>query len=115
MKLSGTGRRKVLGIRPTEVIKNKHLKEILLSVSIKLKNWQQLKTKAATLQQHNRLIETKIILLSYCAIQGIHLIKKLFLLFYFGFSWSLVSYGSSFAICKICFLHVSTKLSVHNK
>ena len=42
-------------------------------------------------------------MLSYCAIQGIHLIKKIFLLFYFGFSWSLVSYGSSFAICKTWF------------
>ena len=34
---------------------------------------------------------------------------------YFGFSWLLVSYGSSFAICKTCFLHISTKLCVHNK
>ena len=51
---------KVLGM-PTEVIKNKHLKEILLFVSIKLKNWQQLKTKTPTLEQHNRLIEIKVI------------------------------------------------------
>ena len=57
---------------PTEVIKNKYLKEILLFVSIKLKNWQQLKTKTPialeqhigttkTLEQHNRLIEIKMI------------------------------------------------------
>ena len=67
------------------------------------------------MEQHNSLIEMKIVFLSYRAIQGIHLIKKIFLLFYFGFSWSLVSYGSSFTICKTCFLHISTKLSVHNK
>ena len=29
--------------------------------------------------------------------------KKIFLSFYFGFSWSLVSYCSSFSICKTCF------------
>ena len=62
----------MLGIMLTEVIKNKYLKEILLFVSIKLKNWQQLKTKTPialeqhigttkTLEQHNRLIEIKII------------------------------------------------------
>ena len=44
------------GIMPSEVIKNKHLKDILLFVSIKLKNWQQLKIKTPTLEQHNWLI-----------------------------------------------------------
>ena len=65
---------------PTEVIKNKHLKEILLFASIKLKNRQHLKTKTPTLEQHNRLIDIKMIyvLLSYCAIQRIHLIKNIF-------------------------------------
>ena len=69
--LPGTGSRKVLGIMPTEVMKIKHLKEILLFASIKLNYWQQLKTKTPTLEQHNRLIKIKIIyvLLSYCAIQ----------------------------------------------
>ena len=111
-RICPAGSRKVLGIMPTELIKNKHLKEILLFVSIKLKNWQQPKTKTPTLEQHNRLIEIKMIqnvLLSYCVIQGIHLIKKILL-------WILiVSYGSSFAICKTCFLHISTKLYVHIK
>ena len=46
--------RKVLVIMPTEVIKNKHLKEILLFVSIKSKNWEQLKTQTPTLEQHNQ-------------------------------------------------------------
>ena len=80
---------------PTEVIKNKHLIEILHFASIKLKNWQQLKTKTPTLEQHNRIIEIKMIyvLLNSCAIQGIHL-KRIFFLPYFGFSWSLISYGS---------------------
>ena len=48
-------------IMATEVIKNKHLKEILPVVSIKLKNWQQLKTKTTILEQHNRLIEITMI------------------------------------------------------
>ena len=52
--LPGTGSRKVLGIMPTEVMKNKHLKEILIFASIKLNYWQQLKTKTPTLEQHNR-------------------------------------------------------------
>ena len=67
-RICPAGSRKVLGIMFTEVIKNKYLKEILLFVSIKLKNWQQLKTKTPialeqhigttkTLEQHNRLIE----------------------------------------------------------
>ena len=62
----------MLGIMPTEVIENKYLNEILLFVSIKLNNWQQLKTKTSialekhirttkTLEQHNRLIEIKMI------------------------------------------------------
>ena len=62
----------MIGIMPTEVIKNKYLKEILLFVSIKLKDWQQLKTKTPialeqhirttkTFEQHNRLIEIKMI------------------------------------------------------
>ena len=62
----------MFGIMPAEVIKNKYLKEILLFVSIKLKNWQQLKTKTPialeqhigatkTLEQDNRLIEIKMI------------------------------------------------------
>ena len=33
---------------------------------------------------------------------------------YFGFSVSLVSYGSSFAISKARFLYIYTKLSVNN-
>ena len=41
--------------------------------------------------------------------------KKIFLFFYTGLSWSLISYGSSFAICKTCFLHISTILSVQDK
>ena len=59
--LPGTGSRKVVGITRTDLIKNKHLKEILRFVSIKVKNWQQLKTKTPALKQHNRLIEVKII------------------------------------------------------
>ena len=55
------GSRKVLGVMPIQVIKNKHFKEVSLFVSIKLKNWQQLKTKTPTLEQHNRLIEIKMI------------------------------------------------------
>ena len=80
--LPGTGSRIVLRIMPTEVVKNKHLKEIFRFASIKLKNWKQLKPKTSTSGQHNRLIEIKMIwniLLSYCAIQGIHLIKKNYL------------------------------------
>ena len=57
--LPGTSSRIVLGIMQTEVIKNKDLKEILCFVSRKLKNWQQLKAKTSTLEQHNGLIEIK--------------------------------------------------------
>ena len=40
---------------------------------------------------------------------------KRFYLSHFGFSGPLVSHGSSFAICRICFLHISTKIHVSNR
>ena len=58
-------------------------KEILHFASIKLKNWQELKSKTPTLEQHNRTTETKMVwntLLSYYAIQAIHLTKDIILI-----------------------------------